>query len=99
MERSHYIVDRLLFSDEVVARAAHRQTGRAAVAITTQGDELAVVFTPLEGGDPLPPDLLARFARDLLDERLRASVRLETAGLQEELIRAALLQAHPSVAG
>lgn len=98
MERSQYVVDRHLFSDEVVARAAHRHTGHAAVALAIQGDSLAVTFSPLDGKPPLPPDLFDRFARDLLDERLRASVRAETAGLQEELIRAALLQAHPPVA-
>lgn len=97
MERSQYIVDRLLFSDEVVARAAHRHTGQATVAMTIQGDSLAVAFSPLDRKVPLPPDLLERFARDLLDERLRASVRAETAGLQEELIRAALLQAQQPV--
>ncbi|HBK45501.1 MAG TPA: hypothetical protein DDZ67_03525 [Xanthomonadaceae bacterium] len=97
MESSQYVVDRRLYSDEVVARAAHRYTGQMNVALTIQGDGLAVVFSAL-GGGPLPADLSVRFSRDLLDERLRALVRAETAGLQQDLIRAALLQAQPPVA-
>ncbi|GHH61462.1 hypothetical protein [[Pseudomonas] boreopolis] len=97
MESSQYVVDRRLYSDEVVARAAHRYTGQVNVVLTIQGDGLVVVFTALDGG-PLPADLSGRFSQDLLDERLRALVRAETAWLQQDLIRAALLQAQPPVA-
>lgn len=96
MERSQYIVDRRLYSDEVVARAAHRYTGRLVVEIQMEADALLVIFSD-DSGAPLPSDLRSRFARDLLDERLRAAVRLETQGLQQELIRAALVEAQPSV--
>ncbi|HEL5321317.1 TPA: hypothetical protein UOJ11_000969 [Stenotrophomonas maltophilia] len=97
MERSHHIVDRQLFSDDMVARAAHRYTGKFGVELLNQGADLAVVFSTTDGS-PLPVDLSTRFSRDLLDERIRASVRAETHGLQLELIRAALHQAQPSTA-
>ncbi|MGH8036727.1 MAG: hypothetical protein ACREPD_03210 [Stenotrophomonas sp.] len=96
MERSHYTVDRRLYSDEVVARAAHRHTGEMNVTLEIQDGSLVVIFSAKER-EALPSDITERFSRDLLDERLRASVRAETAGLQEELIRAALLQARPPV--
>lgn len=96
MERSQYFVDQRLYSVEVVARAAHRYTGQMNMVLEIQNDGLAVVFSALDG-EFLPADLAARFSRDLLDERLRASVRAETAGLQQELIRAALLQARSTV--
>ncbi len=94
MERSQFSIDRALYSDEVAARAAHRYTGEFAVEVRSQGDNLTVTFGSLDGSE-LPRDLWARFSRDLLDERLRAAVRAETSGLQQELLRAALNQAQP----
>lgn len=96
MERSQYNVDRRLYSDEVVARAAHRYTAQINTALEIHGESLAVIFWVAEG-QSLPSGLTEQFSRDLLDERLRASVRAETAGLQQELIRAALLHGQPLV--
>lgn len=97
MERSQFIIDRALYSDDVAARAAHRYTGELGVEVRSQGTDLAVIFWSLDGSE-LPENLWARFSRDLLDERLRAAVRSETAGLQQDLLRAALNQAQPVVA-
>jgi len=97
MERSQFTIDRALYSDDVAARAAHRYTGKFGVEIRSQGVDLIVVFWHLDGSE-LPEDLWTRFSRDLLDERLRATVRTETSGLQQELLRAALNQAQPVVA-
>ncbi|WP_445514028.1 hypothetical protein [Stenotrophomonas sp. 3(2025)] len=96
MERSQFIIDRALYSDDVAARAVHRHTGEFGVEVRNKGANLTVSFWSLDGSN-LPDDLWARFSRDLLDERLRAAVRLETNGLQQELIRAALNQAEPVV--
>ena len=97
MERSQYIIDRALYADDLIGRAAHRYTGHLGVELRSHGTDIAVVFWSLDGSE-LPEDLWARFSRDLLDERLRAAVRAETAGLQQELLRAALTQAQPVAA-
>ncbi len=97
MESSQFTIDRALYSDEVTARTAHRYTDKFGVEIRRQGANLTVFLWSLDGSN-LPEDLWARFSRDLLDERLRAAVRAETNGLQQELLRAALSQAHPVVA-
>lgn len=96
MERSQFTIDRALYSDDVAARAAHRYTGELGVEVRSQGANLIVGFWSLDGSK-LPEDLWARFSRDLLDERLRAAVRAETSGLQQQLLRAALNQAQPMV--
>lgn len=94
MERSQFIIDRTLYSDDVTARAAHRYTNRFGVELRSQNENLFALFWSLDGSR-LPDDLWAAFSRDLLDERLRAVVRAETTGLQQELLRAALNQAIP----
>ncbi len=94
MERSQFTIDRELYSDDVAARAAHRYTGEFGVEVRSQGAHLTVIFWSLDGSE-LPENLWARYSRDLLDECLRASVRAETSGLQQELLRAALNQAQP----
>ncbi|MGE8274852.1 hypothetical protein [Stenotrophomonas sp.] len=96
MERSQFIIDRALYSDDVAARAVHRHTGELGVEVRSQGANLTVIFWSLDGSE-LPEDLWTRFSRDLLDERLRAAVRSETNGLQQDLLRAALNQAEPVV--
>lgn len=92
MGRSQFTVDRALYSDDMAARAAHRYGGELGVEVRSQGANLTVTFWSLNGSE-LPENLWARFSRDLLDERLRATVRAETSGLQQELLRAALNQA------
>ncbi|MEB1098847.1 hypothetical protein VDR81_14570 [Xanthomonas campestris pv. campestris] len=94
MDRSHYFVDRSLYGDEVVARAAHRYTGIYDVEMRVEGDSLMVAFSRKDDA-AVAPGLHAQFSRDLLDERLRALVRTETQGLQQELVRTALNQAQP----
>ncbi|MBH1656523.1 hypothetical protein I5V54_16605 [Stenotrophomonas maltophilia] len=94
MERSQFTIDRALYSDDVTTRAAHRYGAEFGVEVRSQGANLTVIFWSL-GGSELPENLWARFSRDLLDERLRATVRAETSGLQQELLRAALNQAQP----
>ncbi|WP_295558137.1 hypothetical protein [uncultured Stenotrophomonas sp.] len=96
MERSQFTIDRALYSDDVAARAAHRYTGEFGVEVRSQGGNLTVIFWSLDDSE-LPENLWVRFSRDLLDERLRATVRAETGGLQQELLRAALHQAQPVV--
>lgn len=94
MERSRYIIDGALYSVDVIGRVAHRYSGKFGVEMRSQGADVEVFFWSLDGSE-LPEDLWTKVSRDLLDERLRAAVRAETAGLQQELIRAALIQAHP----
>jgi len=95
MERSEFVVDRSLYIDEVVTRAAHRYTESCTVEIFVRGNDLVVAMQPRQGLVSVG-DLRARFFNDLLDERLRALVRVETQGLHQELVRAALTQAMPS---
>lgn len=94
MDSSTIWLDRRVFSDEVVARTAHRYTRSFSTRIHSTVDQIGVELTPRGGFEP-PPDLEARFHDDALDERLRASVREETQALHAELIRAALREAQP----
>ncbi|MBH1432445.1 hypothetical protein I5U42_14170 [Stenotrophomonas maltophilia] len=95
MERSEFIIDRTVYSADVTTRVAHRYTAQFGVEVRSHGADIAVVFWSLDGSK-LPEDLWTRVSRDLLDERLRAAVRAETSGLQQELLRAALSQAQPA---
>ena len=99
MESADLAVDRTLYSDEEVVRAAHRLSGMCHVELITRGEALVVVVHAPEG-QTLPTDLKSRFYSDLVDEKLRSLVRAETQGLHQELVRAALAQAMPrSAAG
>lgn len=98
MERSEFVIDRSLYSDEVVTRAAHRHTESCAVEIFVRGIDLVVALQPRQS-PVLAEELRAQFFNNLLDERLRDLVRVETQGLQQELVRAALTQAMPLGAG
>ena len=91
-------LDRSLFSDEVVARTAHRYTGQFHVALRTEGADVLAVLTPLEGNE-LPTDVAGRFQNDALDENLRVLVRTETHELHTQLITAALREATPRLPG
>lgn len=95
MERSEFVIDRSLYSDEVVTRTAHRHTESCSVEIFVRGNDLVVALQPRQS-TASEEELRVQFFNDLLDERLRELVRVETQGLQRELIRAALAQAMPS---
>jgi len=99
MESSELAVDRSLYSDEEVVRAVHRLSGACHVELTSRGQELLVSLRAADG-HPLPSDLRSRFYNNLVDEKLRSLVRIETQGLHQELVRAALGHAMPrSAAG
>jgi His-Xaa-Ser system protein HxsD len=98
MESSTIRLDRGLFSDDVVARTAHRYTGQCQVALHTDGADIVVVLKPLEAL-ALPADLPGRFQNDALDERLRELVRSETHEIHSQLITAALREAVPRLPG
>lgn len=98
MQSSTIRLDRSLFSDEVVARTAHRYTGQFHVALRTEGADIVVALTSLEGSE-LPADLEGRFRNDALDENLRALVRNETREIHHQLITAALREATPRLPG
>lgn len=94
MDGSTIWFDRSFFSDEVIARTAHRYTNFFHVTVHGTVGEIGVVLTALEGIER-SADLEARFRNDALDERLRETVREETKDLHAELIRAALRESLP----
>lgn len=98
MESATIRLDRGLFSDEVVARTAHRHTGQFHVALRVEGADILVVLTPLEGSE-VSPDMEGRFQNDALDERLRELVRAETREIHSQLIAGALREATPQRPG
>ncbi|WDS34757.1 hypothetical protein [Pseudoxanthomonas sp.] len=98
MQSSTLRLDRSLFSDEVIARTAHRYTGQFQVALRVDGADVLVVLTPLDGSE-LPADVAGRFQNDALDENLRALVRVETREIHQQLITAALREAAPRQPG
>ncbi|MDH5824961.1 His-Xaa-Ser system protein HxsD [Luteimonas sp. RD2P54] len=82
-------LDRTLFSDDVVSKAAHRYSSDFFVEIQVEGTSTVVRLTPKNNvADQLR--VLERFHNDVLDERLRDVVKNETADLQVILIKAAL---------
>ena len=83
-----------LFSPDVVARAAHRYTGEFFVETVLSPSAGRVAFTP-KHADADTSVLALRFGNDLLDERLRAQIREETADIQTTLVQAALREASP----
>lgn len=87
-------VDVGLFSPDVIARAAHRYTGEFFVETVLSPSAGRVAFTP-KHADADTSVLALRFNNDLLDERLRAHIREETADLQTTLVQAALREAAP----
>ncbi|MBG9791012.1 hypothetical protein ABD76_00040 [Paenibacillus dendritiformis] len=90
-------LDCSFFTNDVIARAAHRYSGRYETVLYTKNGRIGVQLSSRTGGK-LPDDLEARFHEDALDERLRASIRKETQDLHAELIRAALREAQPRTA-
>lgn len=87
-------VDVGMFSPDVIARAAHGYTGEFFVEIALSPSPARVAFTPKQADAKV--ELLAlRFGNDLLDERLRAQIREQTADLQITLVQAALREASP----
>jgi His-Xaa-Ser system protein HxsD len=87
-------VDVGMFSLDVIARAAHRYTGEFFVDIALSPPPARVAFT-LKHADTDVELLALRFGNDLLDERLRAYIREETADLHTILTQAALREASP----
>ncbi|MEI2453141.1 hypothetical protein [Lysobacter firmicutimachus] len=87
-------VDVGMFPPDVIARAAHSYTGEFFVEMALLPPPSHVVFTP-KHADANVELLALRFGNDLLDERLRAQIREETADLQAALVQAALREASP----
>lgn len=87
-------VDVGMFSPNVIARAAHRYTGEFFVEMALSSSPARVALTP-KHADTDVERLALRFGNDLLDERLRAQIREETADLQTILVQAALREANP----
>ena len=91
-------LDGAIFSNEVVARAAHRYTNEYFVEIESHPSRPLVRLTP-KGAKTDTTELTERFRNDALDESLRERVRIETSELQTVLIRAALQQVKPKAPG
>lgn len=87
-------VDVGVFSPDVISRTAHRYTGDFFVEVALSAPPCHVALTP-KRSDVDTAHLALRFGNDLLDERLRACIRDETAGLQIALVQAALREAIP----
>lgn len=80
-------IDAELFSADVVMRTSHRYTGECAVDVRQDAGSYVVSLRPLLGRD-LPPDIEGRFRNDLLDDRLRARIEVQTRTLHDVLARA-----------
>lgn len=86
-------VDTALFDDDTIVRAMHRYTGEFYAELVRSGTGVEVRLTPMRA-DIETADVSRRFANDLLDERLRARIRVETATLHTTLVQAALREAN-----
>lgn len=87
-------VDVGVFSPDIITRTAHRYTGEFFVEFALSPPPGRVALTP-KHADADTSLLALRFGNDLLDERLRAQIREETADLQTTLVKAALREASP----
>lgn|GEM_PF-938365 len=84
-----------LFSQDVVARTAHRYTADFFVDVTVRGDSIVVCLTPKTSSMDCQ-DIEGRFRNDALDDRLRAEVVKQTRDIHAALVQAALSGAHPT---
>jgi len=85
-------LDRELFSQAVVARTAHRYSGKYFVAIAT-GERAWTISVQSKDGSAVDDQLPASFKNDALDDLIRAQVSEQTRGVAEILLQAALSHA------
>lgn len=94
MASVRFLMDAGLFSDDIIARTAHRYTSHFFVDIGCSGDGHTITLTPRRE-DVETANLEGRFRNDALDERLRERIRDETAELHLSLVQAALRRVSP----
>jgi His-Xaa-Ser system protein HxsD len=95
VDASEIYVDTGVFEPDVIASAAHRYTNEFFVELLLASAPQRVLLTPMH--DRVDVDRLAlRFQNDLLDEHLRARIRIQTAELHLVLVQAALREASPA---
>jgi His-Xaa-Ser system protein HxsD len=92
MDAIEVVVDRELFTEDMVMRAAHRYTDTHTAVLTAEPSCWRIAFTPLST-DQADQHVARCFHNDVLDERLRERVRAQTEGLHAALVQAALLGA------
>jgi hypothetical protein len=63
MDSSTIRLDRSLFNDAVVTRAAHRYSGKFHVSLRAEGAKIVVVLTTMDRSDALP-DTAGRFQNE-----------------------------------
>lgn len=85
-------IDTALFDNDTLARAMHRYTAEFFAEVSRSEAGVEVRLTPMRA-EIETANLAKRFANDLLDERLRASIRAETGALHAILVQAALREA------
>ncbi|MBF6024902.1 hypothetical protein [Lysobacter niastensis] len=92
MDTIEVVMDRGLFSPDVIARTAHRYTADYFVEVSTADDRIVVRLTS-KSASVDTAHLAKRFSNDAFDDRLRASVAAQTGELHTVLVRAALSEA------
>lgn len=86
------LLDRAVFSEEVMVRTLHRYSGRYFVELHSGIDDWEVMLTDKQAGS-IDSEVAAQFKNDALDERLRDSIRTLTIGVAELLLTTALTHA------
>jgi His-Xaa-Ser system protein HxsD len=87
-----FLVDASLYSDDIVLRACYRLTDQFYVFVSRLENEgLAIKLAP-KPGTPQNRDPCGELSNLLIDESIRARVRIETAGVREHIVRCALAE-------
>jgi His-Xaa-Ser system protein HxsD len=81
-----------VFSADTVVRATHRYSADYYTDIASTENGFIVRLTP-KSADTDTSVLVHQFRNDALDEQLRERVRVQTQGLHDTLVQAALLKA------
>jgi His-Xaa-Ser system protein HxsD len=82
-------INKNVFNEELVIRTMYRYSGKYYVSHQSSDNYWTVSLIPKINGYELD-NLVNEFNNDILDEKIRQIVRLETAGVAELLLKTAL---------
>ncbi len=85
-----YLVDTKLYSLEALFRACYVFTDRCYVFLSEAGPDSVCVELRASDGTTTLDDLAGRFANELINQRVRADIALETQSIRELIVARAL---------
>jgi His-Xaa-Ser system protein HxsD len=87
-----FTIDRALYDDEVIARAAYAFTNRCYVLLSAEGDDRIRIDITAKRIDDDMRALAGEFANALLDQKLRRTIARETRFVRELIVAQAFCE-------